>query len=133
MGGVTTLGTHGAQVAQDQRDLIDSGFSVGASGADGYCGQATVDAIKAAQQGGGIKVDGEMGLATRTMLHKVPSYSQKSTSAIQTRLRRYGYLVAVDGKLGPKTTAGITSFQSRFGLTPDGICGPQTWTALYTR
>lgn len=36
-----------------------------------------------------------------------------------------------DGKIGPKSVAAIKSFQTAHGLTPDGIAGPKTKTALY--
>lgn len=133
LGGTTELNTSGEQVARDQRDLIDSGFSVGNSGADGYAGSATVGAIKAAQRGGGLLIDGAMGPRTRAMLHRVPSFSRKTTLLVQERLGNYGYRLVRDGKLGPKTKAAIAAFQARVGLTADRVVGPQTWTALFTR
>jgi peptidoglycan hydrolase-like protein with peptidoglycan-binding domain len=36
-----------------------------------------------------------------------------------------------DGQIGPKSVAAIKSFQTAHGLTPDGIAGPKTKTALY--
>lgn len=39
--------------------------------------------------------------------------------------------LAEDGKLGPKSVAAIKSFQTANGLTPDGVAGPKTKTALY--
>jgi len=36
-----------------------------------------------------------------------------------------------DGKMGPKTIAAIKTFQTVHGLTPDGVAGPKTKTALY--
>ncbi|MCL2696384.1 MAG: peptidoglycan-binding protein, partial [Clostridiales bacterium] len=38
--------------------------------------------------------------------------------------------VAVDGIFGPQTQAAVISFQSRFGLVPDGIVGPLTWNKI---
>lgn len=74
MGGITSLHAHGEQVARDQADLIDSGFTVGGSGADGYAGDDTVSAIRAAQAALRIGVDGEMGPNTRNGIHRIPSY-----------------------------------------------------------
>ncbi|MCL2030512.1 MAG: N-acetylmuramoyl-L-alanine amidase [Oscillospiraceae bacterium] len=36
-----------------------------------------------------------------------------------------------DGSFGPETENAVTAFQKARGLTIDGICGPQTWGALY--
>lgn len=74
MGGVTDLYAQGPQVAADQHDLIDSGFPVGASGADGFAGPDTVAAIKAAQFALKVPVDGAMGPQTRDAIHHIPSY-----------------------------------------------------------
>lgn len=35
-----------------------------------------------------------------------------------------------DGIFGPRTKAAVQAFQGNCGLLPDGIIGPQTWTAL---
>ena len=49
---------------------------------------------------------------------------------IQNALNKQGYNLAVDGIIGPKTTAAIKDYQQRSGLTVDGIVGPNTWGAL---
>ena len=41
--------------------------------------------------------------------------------------------VAQDGIFGPRTREAVIAFQRYVGLTPDGIVGPVTWTALYDR
>ncbi|MFN0106170.1 MAG: peptidoglycan-binding protein [Bryobacteraceae bacterium] len=48
-------------------------------------------------------------------------------TGIQARLRNLGYNPGpIDGDIGPLTQAAIRGFQSRFGLTVDGIAGPIT-------
>lgn len=50
---------------------------------------------------------------------------------IQQRLKDLGYDPGpVDGIYGAKTTSATKVFQSRNGLTQDGVVGPQTWAAL---
>ncbi|MDD5348069.1 MAG: peptidoglycan-binding domain-containing protein [Candidatus Omnitrophica bacterium] len=50
---------------------------------------------------------------------------------IQTALKNAGYYTgSIDGKIGPKSTAAIESFQKDNGLTVDGKVGPKTWTVL---
>ena len=41
--------------------------------------------------------------------------------------------VTQDGIFGPRTREAVIAFQRYVGLTPDGIVGPATWTALYDR
>ena len=50
---------------------------------------------------------------------------------IQTKLKRWGYYNgAIDGIYGSKTVAAVRSFQSKNGLTVDGIAGPKTLQAM---
>lgn len=52
-------------------------------------------------------------------------------SQLQTELNYLGYNVGtVDGILGPKTEAGVESFQTANSLSVDGIVGPITANAL---
>lgn len=50
---------------------------------------------------------------------------------IQTKLKRWGYYTgAVDGIYGSKTRQAVRYFQSKNGLTVDGIVGPKTAAAM---
>ena len=50
---------------------------------------------------------------------------------IQTKLKRWGYYKgAVDGVYGSKTLAAVKWFQSKNGLTADGIAGTKTLRAM---
>lgn len=48
--------------------------------------------------------------------------------AVQRMLLQSGFgYSAVDGYYGPDTNRGIRGFQTKHGLSADGIVGPQTW------
>lgn len=51
---------------------------------------------------------------------------------VQQRLEGLGFSIAVDtaGHYGAGTRAAVEAFQYRRGLRVDGVCGPQTWSAL---
>ncbi|NYI04143.1 D-Ala-D-Ala carboxypeptidase family metallohydrolase [Allostreptomyces psammosilenae] len=43
----------------------------------------------------------------------------------------YGNVLAIDGVYGPATAAAVTRFQQAYGLTADGVAGPQTFSRIY--
>lgn len=50
---------------------------------------------------------------------------------LQTRLRNVGYDPGpIDGIFGTRTHSAVVDFQRSRGLTPDGLVGELTWTAL---
>lgn len=49
---------------------------------------------------------------------------------LQARLRRLGYKLGVDGKLGPNCEDALIAFQRAHGLKADGVAGPAVWRAL---
>ncbi|MFW5434504.1 spore cortex-lytic enzyme [Paenibacillus apiarius] len=50
---------------------------------------------------------------------------------IQFRLQMLGYYnQSLDGRFGNGTTQAVRQFQREYGLTADGIAGPQTWRVL---
>jgi peptidoglycan hydrolase-like protein with peptidoglycan-binding domain len=53
---------------------------------------------------------------------------------IQTQLKKLGYYKGtVDGDFGEGTDTAVKAFQSRNGLTPDGVVGSQTMTKLLSK
>jgi len=49
---------------------------------------------------------------------------------LQRRLAALGYPVKVDGSFGQATRRHVRDFQRKNNLTPDGVVGRRTWTAL---
>ncbi|MHB2027570.1 MAG: peptidoglycan-binding domain-containing protein [Acidimicrobiales bacterium] len=57
-----------------------------------------------------------------------------SIKDVQTALNVLGYAsppLAVDGVIGPLTTAAVKAFQAHVGITVDGVVGPVTLQALH--
>ena len=51
---------------------------------------------------------------------------------IQQRLSELGFLSSrFNGYYGKATAAAVRAFQASAGLSADGVCGPDTWTALF--
>lgn len=49
---------------------------------------------------------------------------------VQTKLNSAGYNVTVDGYYGPQTEQAVKEYQTKNGLTVDGIVGDKTYSAL---
>ncbi len=43
----------------------------------------------------------------------------------------YGVNMAIDGSYGGQTTTAVRGFQSAYGLSADGVAGPQTYAKIY--
>lgn len=54
-----------------------------------------------------------------------------SVRQLQELLNANGYNLASDGIYGSKTAAAVKDYQSRNGLSVDGITGNKTWSSLY--
>jgi hypothetical protein len=129
-----------ARVAALQVGLSAHGFDAGP--VDGVRGQLTTKALLAFQRSRGIEPTGLVGKATRRALgaRGKPLLGQRElgvgtvgwdVAVLEFRLRRYGLgSRAVDGRFTRSTHAALRRFQSRRGLSPDGIAGPRTYRSL---
>jgi len=77
------------------------------------------------------------GLATGAYQSTGPNatrtYNGINVMAIQAALSSAGIATDIDGIYGPQTTANVRIYQSRYGLTADGIVGPMTWRNMSAR
>ena len=104
----------------------------------GDTGDTSTDTVVSAPvTGGDTTVTGGDTTVSTTTTYDAPktSYRQGDAGdevrAFQTRLVELGYLKTADGIFGAKTKSAVVSFQSRAGLTPDGVVGAATMAALY--
>lgn len=129
-------GSTGNEVRQIQRALKNQGFYTGS--VDGIYGTATEAAVRSFQAAKGLAVDGVSGPATLSALGIGGTSSAfrrgsagNGVKKIQQKLRDWGYYSgAVDGLYGSATETAVKNFQSRNGLSADGICGVRTLSAL---
>jgi LysM repeat protein len=132
-----------ARVAALQVGLRAHGFDPGPI--DGVRGQLTTDALLRFQRARGIRATGLVGRQTRRALGRrgSPLLGQRElgigavgwdVAVLEFRLRRYGLGArAVDGRFTFATGAALRRYQSRRGLSPDGIAGPKTYRSLAGR
>ena len=127
---------------------------------DGNYGTATVSAVQAFQTLFGLTSDGVVGRSTWNKLKEVglavankivaaniapgefttttrEGSSGTAVRAVQFYLRRLAAYysdipsVTVDGKFGAATTRAVRVWQTRAGLTVDGVVGRLTWQSIY--
>jgi peptidoglycan hydrolase-like protein with peptidoglycan-binding domain len=132
-------GSHGTAVKLAQRRLVARGYSPLAQ--DGIFGGQTKQRVRAYQTDRShdtvqpLPVDGIVGAKTWARLDP-PTIEEGATGdavkLLQHLLSNFGFTVAVDGQFGAATKAALVEFQTWFGLEPDGIAGPLTWTALWS-
>jgi peptidoglycan hydrolase-like protein with peptidoglycan-binding domain len=126
-----------------QAELKEAGFYDGEI--TGIYDAATEEAIRAAQEAGGITVDGIYGPETHAVLIRViaggsaeaddsqaaPPQESEHMMQVQNELYYLSYYTGpIDGIYGAQTEDAIKRFQRASGLTVDGKIGPATDAAL---
>lgn len=128
------FGDTGPVVFAIQYLLRSEGYSLNA---DGIFGPSTRTAVLAFQTAHSLASDGIVGPNTWQALiagHEVANGSHgEDVRAAQYLLTNvYGYGLTVDGIFGPDTRTAVLDFQTKHGLASDGIVGPNAWHALVT-
>lgn len=74
---------------------------------------------------------------TSSTASKIPAYPTvrrgdkgEVVTQLQRLLSKDGSSLQIDGIFGPGTQSAVRAFQKKYGLTVDGIVGPQTWGKL---
>ncbi|MCW5877568.1 MAG: peptidoglycan-binding protein [Anaerolineales bacterium] len=124
-------GDSGPEVFAIQHLLRFHGYDVTV---DGQFGPQTRVRVIAFQNAKNLGADGIVGPQTWQALIQGASSDQGDTGqavrALQRLLNKFGYNLNVDAAFGPATRSALVSFQSSYGLTADGVAGPDTWKAL---
>lgn len=80
-----------------------------------------------------LSVDGIFGTKTKSACVNVKKGAQGNiTYILQAILYCKGYSISVDGIFGTNTENAVKSFQSKNGLTVDGIAGKNTFAKLFS-
>jgi peptidoglycan hydrolase-like protein with peptidoglycan-binding domain len=146
------LGDSGNDVKVAQQHLIDRGYSVGPTGADGIFGHNTEMGVRHYQIDRSddphfpphprplalqwpLAVDGVVGRETWGRLDpdqiKEGSADHRHVYLLQRMLKRLSFDPGpIDGVFGPHTTSAVKAFQAFMTIKVDGIVGPITWKAL---
>ncbi|MFW0783729.1 N-acetylmuramoyl-L-alanine amidase [Gordonia sp. CPCC 206044] len=152
------LGDQGSAVAEIRNilvglGLLDSGpasarttdTSNGWTPPEAVFDEASDRAVRAFQQERGLIVDGIVGpatyralreasyqLGTRVLLYRLSApMVGDDVAKLQSRLQNLGYYTGlVDGTFGESTHNAVCLYQSEYGLSSDGICGPSTLRSL---
>ena len=106
---------------------------------DGIYGNATHKAMVIGLQtelnkqcGARLVIDGIFGNATKSACPNLRvGMSGNITWLVQAMLVIKGYSLSIDGIYGNDTKNKVHQFQSNNGLTPDGICGKNTFKTLF--
>ena len=130
-----SFGASGDQVTAIQNELRRRGYYTGS--VDGVYGSQTETAVRRFQKDQGLTADGICGTKTLAALGLSSSVALRQGSRgetvrkVQEKLKALGYYNgSADGVYGSMTEGAVRRFQSERGLTPDGVCGVRTLSAL---
>lgn len=101
--------------------------------ADGVYGPVTAAAVSAFRTGAGLPAGGAIDAATWPFLVITTSQgdSGDAVRAVQQFQPQGRHpLLVVDGAFGPLTRQAVEAHQHAWGLTIDGVAGPETWSFL---
>ncbi len=132
-------GDESEEVTKLQKRLIELGY-LDIDEPTLLFGPATEEAVRYFQRQTGVQQDGIAGLDTLTRIYAddAPKYVAKAgmeggdIEELQLQLIDLGYMKHATGYYGDETTAAIKEFQSRNGLSADGLAGEATISTLYS-
>lgn len=126
-------GDTGPEVYAIQHLLRSHGYDLTV---DGIFGPQTRQQVIAFQNAKNLSADGIVGPQTWTALIQGRTIKQgdkgQAVRALQRLLHnKFGYdELQVDADFGPMTNTAVRELQAVYGLSVDGIVGPQTWQTL---
>ncbi len=142
-------GKTGETVQYIQNKLINKGYFLGRTGADGIFGFQTEKAVRQFQIDNSLSADGIIGPSTWEKLEDQTIVISSSYPGsiigmgargenivkIQKELIRRGYNVpgGADGQYGSGCRETVKKFQGDNGLEIDGVVGKRTWDALFPK
>jgi len=127
---ILKIGSQGQTVKELQTNLNALGFYTGEP--DGKFGSGTEAQVIRFQKTYGLTADGQVGDSTKSAINTAINYKSKGILAkgqlsndvkvLQSNLKTLGFLSGTaDGAYGSGTETAVKNFQSKYGLTPNGV------------
>ncbi|MEV5932990.1 peptidoglycan-binding domain-containing protein [Streptomyces sp. NPDC052079] len=124
-------GDQGETVAAIQLLLTSHGYR---TAPDAVYGPATTSQVTVYQRDRSLADDGITGPDTWHALIVTVRAGDRgpAVTAVQRLLAAHGHPVSANGVFDEETAEAVTAFQTVRSLAPDGVVGPDTWSALVT-